>query len=159
MKSLLLLNLMLLSLNLSAGQTIKEKQVRLKFPTVNLSIEVQVASRYREMITAPDEFETSVIRNFKVPDGIEKDAGALGFKLSELRTFNDGYSLKEPYYKYNYSWGNVYTWNTPTKGSAIYSYICRSQDSFCLKIGPYQNVSWEFKWDSLVISELKKKQG
>lgn len=132
------------------------KSINLDFLSTDVSVSVKIESEVGSP-PPPDKFETSIARDFKIPDGIEKDAASDGFKLSELRTYKNNKIQKEPFYTFKFPWGHVYSWSTPTRGAKTYSYICRTQDSYCFKIGPYQNLYWDFNWNSLSFSKLNQK--
>ena len=145
--------------SLNAGTLMKKrsKTIKLAFPAAKTIVSVNSEADSKEQLPSED-FDISIINDFKVPQSIEKDAEERGFKLSDLKTWKGNEPQKDPYYIFKFPWGHVYTWQTPTKGSASFSYICRSKDAFCFKVGPYQSLYWDFNWRTVSFSDLNPKK-
>ena len=144
-----------------AMQTKHIKKVTLAFASKQTSITIDIesdrpANEFRS--GEFDQFNTSIVNDFSVPTGIEKETAEKGFKLNELKTYKGNSEQSDPYVTNNFSWGQVYTWRTPTRGSATFSYICRKKEKFCFKIGPYQDLYWQFDWNTIAFSKLPAKE-
>ena len=122
--------------NAQGKPSMHSKMASFRFIDQGLTISVPLKSEY-EFGKDSGQIPTSVIQDFHAPNSVNDD-------IRKEMTGVPSETRLPPYDTQKFSWGTVYTWNTPTRGSAIFSYVCRDGDGFCFKIGPYSMV--EIDW-------------
>jgi hypothetical protein len=130
----------------------KSKIVSIPFREVSTELTIPVESN--NLTEGKLLIEGSVIRDFKVPDTLESEANSQGYTFSDKKVGPEGKHRADDFKVLRFTWGQVYVWNTPTRGSAIYSYACRTKEKFCFKIGPYSLL--ELNWSKATFKDLKK---
>ncbi len=70
----------------------------------------------------PNEPATRIelVENFVFPETIEQEMHSMKFEKLPIRTSSE-------------KWGKTYSWETPSAGSATYSYFCPSKAKHCIR--------------------------
>jgi hypothetical protein len=127
------------------SKTLKhEKIVTLNFGPPETLMTVPAQSEY-ELDPLIKDLHTSILKGFKPPVGIAEDMKKAGYRLAQPNASQGNKQKALAFSTSDFPWGQVYTWQTPTRGSAAYSYICRKKDDFCFKVGPYTLIEFDWK--------------
>ena len=119
-------------------------------------------SNYATSGQANEVLEGSVLKDFTVPDSINKEMQAKGYTSEELvQEYKQQHNLPSPhlgtvvYTTDKFIWGSLYRWNTPTRGSAQFDYVCPKSEKYCLKYGPYNPVGGAPDWGTAIFKKEK----
>ncbi len=139
-----------ITFNVSAEPQSKLQRAIVTFPEQKLSISIPYKADYRPT-EDPVQLKSLVVKKFKTIDFLENEVNLNGYTFKA--TSEKGLITADPFRTQKLSWGIVYEWNTPTKGSAFYSYACRNGDDYCFRVGPYAMIT--LNWADAEFIRLK----
>lgn len=146
----------------NAKTPIKTKEIQIQFDDVKTIVTLKVQSERYDVSDWEAKTKGSVIKNFKPPESIDVEMKSENWSIAKIKEerkqildFYKKEKLPKPswldvnaYSTLHFPWGKVYRWNTPTRGSRQFDYVCLKEQTYCLKFGPYNPTGGELDWSS-----------